>query len=96
MKVYEDTNGDGVLNKGDDLIAKGKVQKAYRGDKNPLDLFEVGSVKQSWETVEFDEPAGLGYRPVMEFRNRNGDMVAKLGLDVSPFMPILDEGFGPA
>ena len=96
MKVYEDANGDGILNKGDDLIAKGKVDKGYRGDKNPLGPFEVGSVKQTWETVEFDQPAGLGYRPVMEFRNRDGDMVANLGLDVRPLMPILDEGFGLA
>ena len=95
MKVYEDSNGDGIINKGDDLIVKGKVEKEFRGVTNPLDLFEIGSVKQKWETVEFDQPAGLGLRPVMEFKNSDGDVVAKLGLGIRPFMPIVPEELVP-
>ena len=30
LKVFEDTNNDGILNRGDDLIGKARVAKQFR------------------------------------------------------------------
>ena len=90
MKVFEDTNGDGRLSKGDPIIAKGKVEKEFRCMTNPLDMFEVGKVKQTWESVKFDDSfVGQMLSPVLEFTNSDGDIVAQLDLQLNtrPWFP---------
>ena len=88
MKVFEDSNGDGKLSKGDQLIAKGRVMKDFRGIDNPLDAFEVGTVKPGLEREPSkDGSPGLGVSPVLDFTNSDGDIVARLGF-VQPGFPI--------
>ena len=80
-KVIEDTNGDGRLSKGDQLIAKGRVEKEYRCMVNPLKALEVGGVEQRLERQDWQNGLpGLGVSPVLEFTNSEGDTVAKFDL----------------
>ena len=79
MKVYEDSNGDGRYGKGDQLIAKGRVEKEYRGTDNPLEAFEVGKVKQGLcRLVTEGDPVGIGVMPCLDFTNSVGDVVGRI------------------
>ena len=81
MKVYEDSNGDGRFSKGDELIAKGRVEKDFRGTDNPLEAFEVGEVKQGLKRLVTDfDPVGFGVVPTLDFKNSDGDLVGRLNL----------------
>ena len=92
LKVYEDTNGDGELNRGDQLIARGRVEKPFRGSGSALEDFEAGSVKQEWKTTfSEDFPMPL-LTPYLEFKNGEGERVGELGLKMSPLIPRDDFG----
>ena len=79
MKVYADSNGDGRYDKGDELIALGRVEKEYRGTDNPLEAFEIGKVKEVLGRVVTDsDPVGLGVMPYLEFKNSDGDLVGRI------------------
>jgi len=92
LKAYEDTNGDGKLNRGDELIARGRVEKQFKGAGSALEDFEAGSVKQEWKTTfSEDFPMPL-LTPVLEFKNGEGERVGELGLKMSPLIPRDDFG----
>ena len=81
MKVYEDSNGDGLYSKGDRLIAKGRVEKDFRGTDNPLEAFEVGTVKQGLRRlVTESDPVGFGVIPTLDFKNSDGDLIGRMNL----------------
>ena len=85
-------NGDGKLNRGDELIARGQVEKQFRGAGSALEDFEAGSVKQEWKTTfSEDFPMPL-LTPYLEFKNGEGERVGKLGLKMSPLIPRDDFG----
>ena len=79
MRVFEDTNGDGRFNKGDQLIAKGRVEKDFRKVVNPLDAFETGQVKETLKRIQTEwDQAGFGTRPTLEFTNADGVLVGRI------------------
>jgi len=79
MKVYEDTNGDGRLGRADRLIAKGRIEKDFRGTDNPLEAFEVGTVKQGLKRLVTDfDPVGFGVVPTLDFKNSDGDLIGSM------------------
>ena len=79
MKVYADSNGDGRYGKGDKLIAQGRVEKEYRGTDNPLEPFEVGTVKQGLRREVTDlDPVGFGVTSCLDFKNSDGDLVGRI------------------
>ena len=80
LKVFEDTNNDGVLNRGDDLIGRARVEKQFRDSGSALEEFEHGSVKQKWETSYFEEFPMPMLSPYLEFRNNEGELVAEVGI----------------
>ena len=78
MRVFEDTDGDGRLSRRDQLIAKGRVEKEFRGTNNPLDFLETGKVKEVWERQEWKGGfPSLAVSPVLEFKNSDGDLVGR-------------------
>ena len=97
MKVFEDTNGDGRFGKNDQLIARGRVIKDFRGSDHPLDVFEVGKVKSGLQREPWEgNSPGFGVSPVIDFMNSDGDMVARLGFVQRsfPIFPIWQDCLG--
>ena len=87
MRAFEDSNDDGFLNKGDQLIAKGRVEKKFRGEGSALQDFEAGSVRQKWETTYMDELPMPMLSPYLEFKNGDGELVGEVGIKMPPLMP---------
>ena len=87
LRAFEDSNDDGFLNKGDQLIAKGRVEKKFRGEGSALQDFEAGSVRQKWETTYMDELPMPMLSPYLEFKNGDGELVGEVGIKIPPLMP---------
>ena len=85
LKVFEDTNNDGVLNRSDDLIGRARVEKQFRDSGSALQEFEYGSVKQKWETSYFEEYPMPMLSPYLQFRNNQGDLVAEVDITMDSF-----------
>ena len=84
LKVFEDTNNDGILNRGDDLIGKARVAKQFRDAGSALQEFEKGSVMQKWQNSYFEEFSMPMLSPYLEFRNNEGELVAEVGITMKP------------
>ena len=84
LKVFEDTNNDGILNRGDDLIGKARVEKQFRDAGSALQEFEKGSVMQKWQNSYFEEFSMPMLSPYLEFRDNEGELVAEVGITMKP------------
>ena len=93
LKVFEDTNNDGILNRGDDLIGKARVAKQFRVAGSALQEFEQGSVKQKRQTSYFEEFPMPMLSPYLEFRDNEGELVAEVGITMKPLHFRDDFGF---
>ena len=93
LKVFEDTNNDGILNRGDDLIGKARVAKQFRDAGSALQEFEKGSVMQKWQTSYFEEFPMPMLSPYLEFRDNEGELVAEVGITMKPLHFRDDFGF---
>ena len=93
LKVFEDTNNDGILNRGDDLIGKARVEKQFRDAGSALQEFEKGSVMQKWQTSYFEEFSMPMLSPYLEFRDNEGELVAEVGITMKPLHFRDDFGF---
>ena len=93
LKVFEDTNNDGILNRGDDLIGKARVAKQFRDAGSALQEFEKGSVMQKWQTSYFEEFSMPMLSPYLEFRDNEGELVAEVGITMKPLHFRDDFGF---
>ena len=93
LKVFEDTNNDGLLNRGDDLIGRAKVEKQFRESGSALQGFEHGSVKQKWETSYIEEFPMPMLSPYLEFRNNEGELVAEVAVTMKSLYWRDDFGF---
>ena len=83
IRVYLDSNGDDIFNKGDMLIKGGKVQKKFRSAEAFIDVMEVGKVNskliEKCHTLEGVDPCFASFRvEELIFRTSDGDLVAKL------------------
>ena len=93
LKVFEDTNNDGILNRGNDLIGKARVAKQFRDAGSALQEFEKGSVMQKWQTSYFEEFSMPMLSPYLEFRDNEGELVADVGITMKPLHFRDDFGF---
>ena len=93
LKVFQDTNNDGILNRGDDLIGKARVAKQFRDAGSALQEFEKGSVMQKWQTSYFEEFPMPMLSPYLEFRDNEGELVAEVGITMKPLHFRDDFGF---
>ena len=93
LKVFEDTNNDGVLNRADELIGRARVEKRFRDSGSALQEFENGSVKQKWETSFLEEFPTPMLSPYLEFRNNEGKLVAEVGITMKSLNWSDDFGF---
>ena len=93
LKVFQDTNNDGILNRGDDLIGKARVAKQFRDAGSALQEFEKGSVMQKWQTSYFEEFSMPMPSPYLEFRDNEGELVAEVGITMKPLHFRDDFGF---
>ena len=83
IRVYLDSNGDDIFNKGDMLIKGAKVRKKFRSTGELIDIMEIGKVNS--KLIEKCHTLG-GIDPCfasllveqLTFRNSDGDLVAKL------------------
>ena len=87
MKAFEGTNEDGFLNKGDKIMAKGKIELAFWSD-TPLhvapDKLEIGRVK-SYSPITLCMPpkcipghSSPNVESFMRFENHLGQLFADL------------------
>ena len=93
LKVFKDTNNDGILNRGDNLIGRARAEKQFRDSGSFLQDFEKVSVKQKWETSYFDDFPMPILSPCLEFRDNAGELVAEVGITMRPFYWRDDSGF---
>ena len=93
LRAYEDTNNDGILNRGDHLIGRSRVEKQFRDSGSALQDFELGSVKRKWETTHIENFPMPMHSPYLEFRNNQGELVAEMGVTMNPSIWRDDFGF---
>ena len=92
LKVYNDSNNNGKLNKGDQLIAIGKVQKEFRNEIDPISDLGIGSVKQQWSQIFDPDISMLISIPYLELKNSSGEFVSRVDFLPSFYDPLEELG----
>ena len=81
IKVFLDSNGDGLFNKGDQRIGVAKVAKEFRGIDELIDPMETGSVKSELvsrclDVGGIDDCFVVMTLQNLSFKTSEGDLVA--------------------